>query len=140
MRREHRDQVILAVDAAIQKYVQPVANELRLAMSETATVQGEYESAVFRNATPAGCLRAGGEALAVEHAKAAGWLAVGQDVLQYDAEGNVVGRDFAGWLNANKAEFPFAFEAGSIAADDRESFSRHLDAIASGLVTVAPRG
>lgn len=93
-----------------------------------------------KNATPAGCLRAGGEALAVEHAKAAGWLAVGQDVLQYDAEGNVVGRDFAGWLNANKAEFPFAFEAGSIAADDRESFSRHLDAIASGLVTVAPRG
>ena len=140
MRREHRDQVILAVDAAIQKYVQPVANELRLAMSETATVQGEYESAVFRNAMPPGFIRPGGEGLAIEKAKAAGWLAVGQQVLQYDAEGDVVGRDFAAWLNANKAEFAFAFEAGSIAADDRASFSSHLDAIASGSVTVAPRG
>ena len=137
-----RSEIEKKVAGAVHKAYEPIVAEIRSVVEDTRRIRDELEAAVFRHEIErAGCLRAGGEAIAVSRAKAAGWVAAGPGILrQFDAEGEIVGRDFSSWLAENRGALAFAFRPDAIAHGDRSAFSANLDAIARGNVIVRPRG
>lgn len=125
------------INTSVAKHVAPILAKFAAEKAAREMAQEDLDATIVGNAAKeVEGLRAGGDAIVTDHARAAGWNGA-CGILSRVLDGKVVSTDFPAWVEKHRAEMPLAF--AHIGFDDKEAFRRHLDAVASGELVVGPR-